>query len=153
VEQAAGLPFTMIALRYVGAVLIGMLVGGLVIGAIELVGMLLFPLSDNLTAEQYHAMTFDEKRELLHSVSPVAFFPVLLAYAVGMLVAGGLATILWPARKRTGAVIIAVLMIAVNAANVWITPQPPWVSIASFVIFIIATTAGALLVSRRDAAV
>jgi hypothetical protein len=142
----------MIALRYVGAVLIGMLVGGLVIGAIQLVGMLLFPLPGGMTAAQFQALSREEMRELLHSAPPVVYLPVLLGYLLGALAGGSVATILWPERKLTGALLVGALFTLANVGNAMSIPQPLWVTIASFAILFPAALVGGLLTSRRNAA-
>ena len=58
----------MSVLRCLWAVFAGLLIGGLVVGAIQLVGMLFFPLP--VSMERFNAMTMDEKRELLHAGHP-----------------------------------------------------------------------------------
>ncbi len=133
------------ALRYIGSVFIAVLVGGVVIGAIQMVGMLLFPLPGNMTMSQFEAMTWEEKRTLLHSAPPVVYVPVLVGYFVGMLVAGAVATLLWPGGKMTGAIIVGGLFTLINVANVIAVPQPQWVSIASFIVFIPAALIGGAL--------
>jgi hypothetical protein len=73
-------------LRSIWSVFIGLLAGGLVIGVLQLLGMLFFPLP--VTMERFNAMTTDEKRELLHAAPAMVFVHVLVGYALGMLVAG-----------------------------------------------------------------
>ena len=136
------------ALRYIGSVFIAVLVGGIVIGAIQMIGMLLFPLPGDMTMSQFEAMTWDEKHTLLHAAPPVVFIPVLIGYLVGMVVAGAVATLLWPGRKLTGALIVGVLFTLINIANVVSVPQPLWVTVASFMNFLPGALGGGWAVSR-----
>src|SRR5687768_12429594 len=124
----------MISFRAVVAVLIGILAGGVVVGAIQLVGVLLFPLP--VTMEQFQAMTWEEKHKLMHEAPPYVYAPVLVGYAVGMLAGGLMATLFWPDRKLTGAVIVGVFFTLVNILNVVTLPQPLWVTVVSFALFL-----------------
>lgn len=140
------------ALRYLGVILIAVLVGGVVIGAIQMVGMLLFPLPGNMNMSQFEAMGWEEKRDLLHAAPPIVFLPVIVGYLVGMIAAGAMATLLWPRRTWTAAWIIGVFFTLVNILNVVAVPQPLWVSIATFVMFVPGALVGGWLARRSRSA-
>lgn len=138
-------------LRSIWSVFIGLLAGGLVIGVLQLLGMLFFPLP--VTMERFNAMTTDEKRELLHAAPAMVFVPVLVGYALGMLVAGMVTTFFWVRRRLGGAVTVGVLFTLVNILNVMEVPQPLWVTFASFAIFLPFAIVGGLLMQPRPPAV
>lgn len=136
-------------LKYLGSILIAILVGGLIIGAIELAGMLVFPLPGGMTGEQFAALSWEEKQTILHNASPVVFLPVLVGYLVGMLAAGALLERLWPRVSGGAVVAVAIFFALVNILNVLAMPQPLWVSMASFVILLLSPLAGQWLAQRR----
>lgn len=136
------------ALRNLGVILIAVLVGGVVIGAIQMIGMLLFPLPGNMNMSQFEAMSWEEKRDLLHAAPPIVFLPVIVGYLVGMIAAGAVATLLWPRRTWAAAWIIGVFFTLVNIINVAAVPQPLWVSIATFVMFVPGALVGGWLAKR-----
>ena len=140
----------MFIVRSVLAIVAGIFVGGLLIGVIELGGHRILPppaeLSDLMRSGTPEDLA--KARDILASASPVVFLPVLLAFAIGPLVGGMVAAMISRNAKLAHALAIGLFFTIANIFNVLSVPQPLWVSVVSFLIFLPAALGGGILAQR-----
>jgi hypothetical protein len=137
------------ALRVVGAVLAGLLVGFILISIVELSSLLVYPLPPGLDLRNETAVN-----EWAQTLPPAKFAFVLGAWLVGTFAAAWLATRI--ARSPMGGFIVGALLLAAGVFNMLKIPHPAWVWAAGIAIFIASTffaTRVASTSGRTDAAV
>ncbi|HSY51795.1 MAG TPA: hypothetical protein VLC46_23535 [Thermoanaerobaculia bacterium] len=123
-------------LRGIGAVILGLIVAFLLVIGVEAISHRIFPPPAGM-----------DMRDMAQVKAFVATLPlsVLLIVLAGHLIATFAGT--WLAAKvaRTpiAGYILGALLLCAGIANAFMLPQPVWYSIASFVIYVGATWAGA----------
>lgn len=136
------------ALRYIAAVIGGVVVAGLVVFAVELAGHAAYPpppeldLTDKAQMEAY-----------VQSLPLAAFAFVMAAWALGALLGGIVAALIAPDRKMLLACIVGGFILAGVIANLVLVPHPPWFAISAPLVVLgaiaIAANVGARLMRRR----
>jgi len=135
----------MTILRRIGAVIIGMIVAFLLVAGAEGIGHKIYPPPPGTNMQ-----------DMAQVKAFVATLPlsVLLIVLTGWLIATFVAT--WLAARIAGTpitgYIVGALLLCAGIANAFIIPQPVWFSIASIVIYIAATWAGARAGARPQVA-
>ncbi len=123
-------------LRGLGAVILGLIVAFLLVFGAEAISHQIFPPPAGM-----------DMRDMAQVKAFVATLPmsVLLIVLAGHLIATFAGTWLAAkvARSPIAAYILGALLLCAGIANAFMIPQPAWFSIASFVIYIGATWAGA----------
>jgi hypothetical protein len=122
--------------RGIGAVVLGLIVAFLLVFGAEAISHQIFPPPAGM-----------DMRDMAQVRAFVATLPmsVLLIVLAGHLIATFVGTWLSAkvARSAIAAYILGALLLCAGIANAFMIPQPVWFSIASFVIYIGATLAGA----------
>lgn len=108
-------------LRSVVALLAGVLGGGLVVGAIEMISSLFHPLPEGLDPMDRKAMA-----EHARSLPVTAFAMVLVAWCGGCFSAGFLARRLAPQRSMAPAAVACLILVAMILAMLIMIPSPLW---------------------------
>lgn len=130
-------------LRTVLAVVLGLVMGGMVVFAIEVVGHLIHPPPADLDTGDREAM-----KRYVEQLPPAAFLFVLLAYAAGSFAGGWVAARVARRAPLVHAVIVGALLLAAGIMNVVMIPHPLWFTFASLAVFLPAALAGAWLARR-----
>lgn len=118
------------------AVLAGVLVGGLVIAAVEALGHAAFPLPAGVDPQ--HLQPGD--------VPLPAFVAVLVAWALGAFVGGWVAAAV---ATRTAAIVVGCILMLAALANLIAIPSPLWFWVIGLLVFLPGALLGARLADRR----
>jgi hypothetical protein len=128
-------------LRNVLSVIAGLFAGAVVILLVETIGMAIWPPPPDL-----------EPAELMQQIPLGALLMVELAYALGSLTAGGIASKLGVAKPPRLAVIVGVVLTLAGASNLVMLPHPLWFAVLSTLTFVPLALLGARLVASREQA-
>jgi hypothetical protein len=132
-------------LRYVAAVLGGMVVGGLVVAAIEGLGHQAYPPPADLDSADPAAMA-----AYAESLPAGALGFVILAWAAGAFVGGIVAARIAPAHRAVLATVIGAFILAGSVSNLLLIPHPQGFAVAAIVMIVGATFAAAAVGGRWD---
>jgi hypothetical protein len=137
-------------IRRVLAVVAGFVTGGLLIFVGAQAGHLIWPPPEGLAEllMSGERNDYEKARSILASASPLVFVPVLMAYALGAFGGGMVGARLAPRSPLWHALVVGVLLTIVNSLNVVFVPQPLWVTIVSFVIFVPVALMGGMCIPR-----
>jgi hypothetical protein len=129
------------------AVVAGVFAGAGVIYAIESVSHRLYPPPPGTNLNDPAAI-----KAWIATLPGSAFFLVLLAYALGSLVGGTVATLLSGRTRLVPALIVGTLLLTLGLVNLATIPQPLWFSVASTALYIPCAWLGGVLVRRPESA-
>jgi hypothetical protein len=124
------------ALRYVGAVIAGLIVAFALVAGAEGIVHVLYPPPPRTNMED-----FEQVKRFIATLPLPAYLLVLTGWLIGTFVATWLAAKI--ARNPIAGYIVGALLLAAGIFNAIKIPQPVWFSIVSFVIYIGATWVGA----------
>ena len=128
------------------AVLAGIVVGGGVVGIVEYVGHMIYPLPEGLNANDPEAL------KGYISTAPIgALLFVIVAWALGSLVGGGLATRLAGQSRLLHAMIVGAVLMLFGIANMLMIPHPIWFWALGLAVFLPSAYFGGKLLSPRPA--
>ncbi len=130
--------------RIIIGVIAGLVIGVLVIYAIESLGHRLYPLPPGVDLEHPEAM--GEWIETL----PAGAFAIILAAFVGGSFAGGLVSTLIARDRPVPALLVGGLLTVAGIANVMMIPHPLWFTIVSVLVYLPAAWLGARVVPLRQ---
>jgi hypothetical protein len=129
-------------LRNVLAVIAGLVGGFVVIMLVEMLGMAIDPPPPGL-----------EPEELMRQIPVGPLLMVELAYALGSLTGGAVATKLGVANEHPWlALIVGIVLTAAGISNLVMLPHPTWFAVLSTLTFVPLAILGARLVAPRDPA-
>jgi hypothetical protein len=131
-------------LRSVGAVVAGVILGGGVVFAVELLGGMLFPMPPGLDLNDPQALAVAMANAPLG-----ALLFVLLAWAAGSLAGGWLAARLAGRAPHWHALIVGVLLLIAGIINLATLPHPLWFQVVSVLVFLPAAWLGGALGARQ----
>lgn len=132
--------------RSIGAVVGGVIVGGLVVFVVEVLGQWAYPPPTDLDLSDPQAL-----QAAMMNAPVGALLFVLLAWAVGSLAGGWTAARIARSRPVLHAVIVGGFLLAAGIANLITIPHPPWFTLLSVLVFLPAAYAGSLLARRSTA--
>ncbi len=116
-------------LRSILAVIVGILVMGITVAAVQWLGHSIFPPPPGIDPSNHDAMI------ALISTMPVAALAfVLVAYAFGTFLGAYTAATISTAHRRGVAIAVAVVMLALIALNFSMIPHPMWMVIGGVLI-------------------
>ncbi len=122
------------------AIFVGVVVGGIVVGVVEIPGYFIHPLPPDLKMEDHEALSAH-----MAKAPPLALANVALAWALGPL-AGTLVACLIVRRKYVvHGLIIGVIFAALDAANYGLFPHPLWLMVAGIVLPFLTSSAAAAI--------
>ncbi|HYS54550.1 MAG TPA: hypothetical protein VER58_12400 [Thermoanaerobaculia bacterium] len=124
--------------RRIGATILGIIVAALIVQCAELIVHFLYP-----PPPGYNMRNMDEVKKFVAALPALAMVVVLIGWLIGTLAGTFLGAKI--GRSRVPAYIIGALLFLGGIANATMIPQPVWFSVASFVIYIGGTIAGAML--------
>jgi len=125
------------------AVVAGVLTGMIVIGIVEAIGHMVYPLPEGL--DPYNT---DALKAYMADMPVGALLLVLLAWGSGSFI-GGWATAMLASRSiRLFSIIVGVVLLAAGIYNMIMIPHPVWFMILGILIFIPAAYIGSLLVRK-----
>jgi len=122
------------------AVIVGVIVGGLTIYAIESINMVRFPWPEDLSMEDKEAFA-----EYVSSLPVDAFITVIIAHLVGSFIAGFVCSKITPNKKLLLGTICGVLFLAGGIMNLVMIPHPLWFMVADLLVFVPFAWLGAKL--------
>jgi hypothetical protein len=125
-------------LRSIGAVLLGVVIGGLQVAAVEWVGQIFFPPPPGVDPTDREAL-----RAMAESIPVGAQIFVLLAWAVGSFGGGWIAARLAPGAPVVHALVVGMVLLLGGLANLIAIPSPLWFWILGLAIFLPAAYGGA----------
>jgi ABC-type nitrate/sulfonate/bicarbonate transport system permease component len=129
--------------RKVVGVVVGMIAGGTLVGMVEGLGHLLFPLPEGVDETSIQSLKGNMDKIPLGSM-----LFVLLGWIVGSGV--GSAVAVWISRSSTvPGLIVGGLLMSGGIANLAMLPHPIWFSIAGFLVFLPSAWVGAQLVRQK----
>lgn len=128
--------------RSIIAVVLGALLAGVTVAAVEFLGQRLFPPPPGLDFNN---------REAMMSLPTGTFVFLLLAWALGALAGGWLAARLAPRKPLLHGMIVGALLMAGGVMNLVTIPHPVWVTILGLLVFLPAAYMGASLARPRPA--
>ncbi|TXK62303.1 hypothetical protein [Alkalisalibacterium limincola] len=131
------------ALRYIAAVVAGIVVAGVVVFAVEAAGHAAFPPPEGLDFRDAAQMEAH-----LRSLPVAAFAFVMAAWALGALLGGIVAALIAPTRKVLMACIIGGFILAGAVTNLVMIPHPPWFAISAPLLVVAATGLAAFVGTR-----
>ncbi|ALR30718.1 hypothetical protein ATE47_09340 [Chryseobacterium sp. IHB B 17019] len=108
-------------IRRISAVVGGLVAGSICVGAVEWLGHKLYPLPAGIKPDDVEAF-----KEYVATAPFMALLFVILAYAVGALVAGFISTKIANDGKSRSAVICGALFLAATIYNMVVLPTPIW---------------------------
>ncbi|MDP9362165.1 MAG: hypothetical protein M3P29_12015 [Acidobacteriota bacterium] len=123
------------AVRYVGAVIAGLIVAFLVVAGAEGIAHKIYPPPPGT---DMHDM--NQVKAFVATLPLSALLVVLAGWLIATFVATWLATKI--ARNPIAGYVVGALLLCAGIANAFMIPQPVWFSIVSFVIYIGATIIG-----------
>ena len=126
------------ALRGVLAVLLGVIVGMVVIGAMEYVAHLIYPLPEGIDPHDMEALKAAIPRMPLG-----AFVSLLVAWGAGAFAGGRLAAWMASSSKTLHAMIVGLLLLSAAVGNMLMIPHPAWFWAVSLALFPLLAYAGA----------
>lgn len=129
------------------AVILAVLLAGVIVAAVEFLGMQMFSVPAELDPNNREAMA-----QAMSSMPTGVFVFLLLAYAVGAFAGGWLAARLAPRRPLLHAMILGGLLLAAGVMNFVSIPHPLWVTILGLLVFLPMAWLGASLARPRSAA-
>jgi hypothetical protein len=124
------------ALRYIGAVIAGLIVAFALVAGAEGIVHVLYPPPPGTNMED-----FEQAKRFIATLPLPAYLLVLTGWLIGTFVATWLAAKI--ARNSIAGYIVGALLLAAGIFNAIKIPQPVWFSIVSFVIYVGATIVGA----------
>jgi hypothetical protein len=124
------------ALRYIGAVIAGLIVAFALVAGAEGIVHVLYPPPPGTNMED-----FEQVKRFIATLPLPAYLLVLTGWLIGTFVAAWLAAKI--ARSPVAGYIVGALLLAAGIFNAIKIPQPQWFSIVSFVIYVGATIVGA----------
>ena len=139
-------------IRNVAGGIAGLLAAGIVIMAVLILGMSLFPLPPELEAEMKAAMDakppdFTQMNVVAQKVPFVNVFMVLLSYVIGSIAGGFAATaIATRASRPWPALVVGGLLTVAGTMNLMGIPHPLWFAIASTLCYVPCALLGCALV-------
>jgi hypothetical protein len=129
-------------LRSIGAVVAGVVFGGILVAIVEYIGVLLFPLPAGVDPTDSEALA-----AIADSIPVGAQLFVLLAWAVGALAGGWLAARLAPSQPLVHALIVGAVLMVLGIINLVSIPSPLWFWIVGLLLFLPAAYVGGRLAS------
>ncbi len=142
------------ALKSLLVILAGLIMGGVVIAAIEYAGHLIYPPPAGLDLADPAAMAALQAH--IDTLPLPAFLMVLLAWLFGAIDGALLASWLAPRKPQRHGAIVALLLFLLAVVNVVSLPHPLWMAVATPFVFIsggfIGVLVGARLHGRRQLA-
>jgi hypothetical protein len=124
-------------LRTTLGVVAGVLVGGLVVFAVEAVNSTFFPLPADVSVDDADAMA----RHLAEG-GPVMLLGVLVGWALGSFIGAWLATVIAKSAGRAPAVAVAIFFMAGAVMTMLTIPHPVWFWIVGLAVFVPAALLG-----------
>lgn len=122
-------------LRTVIAIPAGLLSGGVVISFLQLAAMAVFPLPEGTPADRAALAPGD--------IPALNMVPVLVAWAAGAFVGGGIAARIATQAKRRLALIVGAFFLAAGVFNMVAIPSPPWFWVIGILLFLPSAHLGA----------
>lgn len=132
-------------LRYLLALVAGVLVAGFVVAGIEALGHTMYPPPKGLDTTD-----MEQLRAAVEAMPVGALLFVMLAWIAGAYVGGVVAARLAPGHRGLMAGVIGALILAGAVANLVMIPHPLWFAIVSVLAVLVATTLAAWAGRRRD---
>jgi hypothetical protein len=126
--------------RSILAVLMGVVVGGLLVAAVEFVSHLIYPPPPGLNHSDVDAL-----KGAMATAPAGALLLVLLAWALSSLGGGWLAASVARRSHTLHALIVGAILMAMGILNMLVIPHPPWFWLAALVLFLPAAYLGARL--------
>lgn len=127
-------------LRNISAVLLGIIVAGLGIAAIEALGHKVFPPPEDLDPSNAEAMA-----AALSAMPIPALLFVPLAWFLGTTAGTAVAANLSPSGKLRNGLIVGTVMLAGGLTTLTMIPHPLWLSVLGVLVFFPATWIGSRL--------
>jgi hypothetical protein len=126
--------------RSILAVLLGVVVGGLLVAAVEFVSHLIYPPPQGLDPANVEAF-----KRVMASAPAGAFLFILLAWAVGSLGGGWLAATIARRSHTQHALVVGAILMTMGMLNLLMIPHPVWFWLAALALFLPAAYLGAKL--------
>ena len=130
-------------MRKVVGVIVGMIAGGTLVGMVEGLGHVLFPLPEGVDATSIESLKANMDKIPLGSM-----LFVLLGWAVGSV--AGSAVAVWISRSSiVPGLITGGILMAGGIANMAMLPHPVWFSVAGCLVFLPSAWVGAQMVRQK----
>ena len=126
--------------RSVLGVVVGLIVGGAVAFAIELPALIMYPLPPGVDPNDRAAMA-----EHVGKLPTTAIAAVGLAWTIAPLVAAFVAALIVRRQVLTHAMVLGVIFLTMDVANLWSIPSPWWLNVVGIVAPLPAAILGALI--------
>lgn len=132
-------------LRTLGAVLLGFIVASLLMTVVESInGRLLFP---DIGKAAMGLKDREAIRALVASAPVAMLLVVLFGWALGSIAGGWVAAQVARHEPLQAALILGLLLTAAGILNNWMIPPPLWFRVATWLVFLPCTWAGAVRVA------
>lgn len=125
------------------AIFVGVVVGGIVVGVVEIPGYFLYPPPPGLDMNDHEALAAH-----MSKAPPLAMANVALAWALGPLAGTLVACLIVRRNYVVHGLIIGVIFAGLDAANYGLFPHPLWLMIAGIVLPLLTSSAAAALAQR-----
>ena len=116
-------------LRKILAVVGGYILGAICIYLVQMLGHSIYPLPEGM--DPYDTKAFSE---YVKTAPFMAIFMVIIAYGVGMVVAGYASTKIAGDNKNTYAIICGVIYLICTIINLFLIPSPVWFMVAAILV-------------------
>lgn len=132
-------------IRSMLGVVAGVIVGGLVIMAIEALNSVLFPLPAGVDIADRQALS-----AAIADAGPHVLIGVLVAWALGTFIGAWVAVRIGARGPRLHAVLVGLILLALAVVNMLAIPHPTWFWIVGVLLFIPAALLGARAARSRS---
>lgn len=124
-------------IRHFLAIVVGLIIGGVVIAAIESISVVLNPLPPGMNAADP-----EEMQQFLAKAPISAFLIVLAAHSMGAFSAAFACGVFVRRPWLTGSLILGTLFLAAGVANLWMIAHPLWFAVFDVSLYLPAAVLG-----------
>ncbi len=129
-------------LKNILCIVAGIVAGVVVIMVVQTIGHQVYPVASDVDYEDQEAM-----RALVASMPAGALLFVLLSYALGSFVGGGLTARLSPGGHMRHALIVGAVLMVMGLMNLVSIPHPLWFNLGTLLVFLPAAWLGGQLLA------
>jgi O-antigen/teichoic acid export membrane protein len=136
------------ALKFVAAVFVGMMLGGLAIWAVEMVGHNLYPPPADIDVSNPQNVA-----KAIADAPMSALLFVVLAYAVGAFIGGLVAQLIKNGPSVLSALTTGLILLIFGSITLLSVPHPTWMIVAGLAVFLPFSWLGGRLVRKKPTSI
>ena len=126
------------------AIITGCFVGALLIFLGEKIMPILYPAPPGTNLN-----SIEDVKKVMAAMPASAFLTLLANYAVASFAGGLTTTLITKGTRKSGALIVGVVLTAMGVANCMMLPHPLWFTMSNFVVYVGFAQLGAMIVKTK----